>query len=118
MAPSAASSNAVTASVGSTLGDHAAIVPASVAQINTALLLTPFELITKFVVGLKMMPVGMAGPLVPAGIETTSDCALPSPSNSEAFSVLLSETHMVAVGLKVTPQAFSKSASALVPATL
>src|ERR1700744_576034 len=68
----APSSCTVTAWVGRTFGDHAAIVPASVAHMNTALEVAPFAVIEKSGVLLNSMPVGLASlPLAAGGIVTT-----------------------------------------------
>jgi hypothetical protein len=102
----------MTAVVGRTLGDQPAMVPASVAHMNSALLVAPFALIWKSVLVLNTMPVGPpARPFAAAGMLTTSDCGTPLPSYSVDLLVVLSDTHITPVGLNAMPQPFCRLAS-------
>src|SRR5439155_24562568 len=108
---SAAPSNTVTALCRFTPGDHATSVPTSPTKMNALVPVPRPCVIWKPLVPLNTMPVGAASPALPAGIETTSDCAMPLPSYSVAVDVPLFATQTKPAGLNAIPHGFTRSAS-------
>src|SRR5437764_261313 len=87
-----------------TPGDQPEIVPPSPAKMNALAPLTPPWLTANADEPLNTIPVGLAGPATPAGIETTSDCGVP-----------LLATQTKPCGLNAMPQALTRFRSAFDP---
>src|SRR4051812_729918 len=97
--------------------DHPEIVPPSPAKIKALGAVMPLWVIWKSWLALKTIPVGLAEPPRPAGMETTKDCGTPLPSYRVDFDVPLSATQAKAVGLNARPQPFFRLVSVWVAAT-
>src|SRR5690349_1106326 len=99
--------------VWSTPGDQPDSVPPRPAKMKALAPDMPLAVTMKSEWPLKTMPVGLALPAVPGGIDTTSDCGTPAPSYSVEVELDRFATQTKARGLKTTPHASTRVGSAL-----